>query len=71
MIASSSAEIALALEALRAGGASNAMLAGSGSCVFTLAENRDRIDAIRRRLSLPESYERFASAFAETPEWRS
>jgi 4-diphosphocytidyl-2-C-methyl-D-erythritol kinase len=62
-------EIGAALEALRAAGANNAMLAGSGSCVFTLALDRARIDAIDARLSLPADFLRFACAFDATPDW--
>ncbi|HTX59927.1 MAG TPA: hypothetical protein VMH02_09625, partial [Verrucomicrobiae bacterium] len=64
-------EIARTAEALRAAGASNAMLAGSGSCLFTLAATRERIEAIAARLELPDRYLRFVTAFAKTPQWRS
>ena len=69
-IASSAPEIAAALAALRAAGASNAILAGSGSCVFTLASDRAQIDRVLERLALPPSYERFATAFATASQWR-
>ncbi len=62
-------EIGAALAALRAAGASNAMLAGSGSCVFTLTPDRHRLESIGERLELPPEYERFACAFDATPEW--
>lgn len=71
VIAARTPEIALALEALRAAGAGNALLAGSGSCVFTLSPESTGIEAIARRLELPATYERFATAFATTPEWRN
>jgi 4-diphosphocytidyl-2-C-methyl-D-erythritol kinase len=63
-------EVKAALEALRAAGAGNALLAGSGSCVFTLSPERSPIDAIARSLELPPAYERFVTRFATTPEWR-
>jgi 4-diphosphocytidyl-2-C-methyl-D-erythritol kinase len=63
-------EIGAALLALRAAGASNAMLAGSGSCVFTLTPDSDRLESIGEHLELPANYERFACAFAATPAWR-
>jgi 4-diphosphocytidyl-2-C-methyl-D-erythritol kinase len=63
-------EIATAIEALRAAGASNALLAGSGSCVFTLAERGDTLEAIAQRVRLPETFERILTRFAATPEWR-
>ena len=71
VIAARTPEVAAALSALRAAGAGNALLAGSGSCVFTIAPERAAIGAIAARLDLPEEYERFATAFAETPQWRS
>lgn len=71
IIATSTPEIANARDALRAAGASNALLAGSGSCVFTLASERGTVEAIAQRLSLPPTYQRFLTAFAKTPAWRS
>ncbi len=59
-----------ALEALRAAEAGNALLAGSGSCVFTVAPERSTIEAIVRSLELPPAYERFVTRFASTPEWK-
>ncbi|MGC1381712.1 MAG: 4-(cytidine 5'-diphospho)-2-C-methyl-D-erythritol kinase [Candidatus Baltobacteraceae bacterium] len=70
VIAANTPEIAAAVDALRAAGASNAMLAGSGSCVFTLTERSEEIGSIRERLSLPATFEVFSCAFAETPQWR-
>ncbi len=63
--------IAHALDALRAARASNALLAGSGSCVFTLTKTRGESEAILSRLALPANYECFATAFAPTPGWRA
>lgn len=62
-------EIAAAIAALRAAGASNALLAGSGSCVFTIAPDAHGIARIADRLDLPASYERFPTRFAATPQW--
>ncbi|HEY2474025.1 MAG TPA: 4-(cytidine 5'-diphospho)-2-C-methyl-D-erythritol kinase [Candidatus Cybelea sp.] len=62
--------IAAAIDALRAAGASNALLAGSGSCVFTLAQKSDTIERTAQRLELPQTFERFVTRFAATPEWR-
>jgi 4-diphosphocytidyl-2-C-methyl-D-erythritol kinase len=70
-IALRSPEIRGALDALRAAGASNAMLAGSGSCVFTLGPSQPAVEDVSARLDLPENYERFVTAFAQTPQWRS
>jgi len=70
LIAARIPEVGAALDALRAAGANNALLAGSGSCVFTLAPERAHIEAIARRLELDASYERFVTAFAEAPDWR-
>ncbi len=68
-IASATPEVRAALDALRAAGATNALLAGSGSCVFTLVPQREDAEAIARRLELGPQYERFLTAFAETPDW--
>ena len=64
-------EVRAALDALRAAGANNALLAGSGSCVFTIATNPKRIAAIDRALALDATYQRFDTAFAATPAWRT
>ncbi len=69
-IAANAPEIAAALDALRAAGAGNALLAGSGSCVFTFAPDRARIAEIAARLDLPATFERFPTTFAATPGWR-
>jgi 4-diphosphocytidyl-2-C-methyl-D-erythritol kinase len=70
-IAARTPEIAAAGAALRRAGATNALLAGSGSCVFTLAPQRAQIDTILARLDLSPEYERYPTAFAATPQWRS
>jgi 4-diphosphocytidyl-2-C-methyl-D-erythritol kinase len=70
VIATSTPEVMAALDALRVAGATNALLAGSGSCVFALSPEKAHIDAIARRLALPPAYERFVTRFATTPEWR-
>ncbi|MBV8490981.1 MAG: 4-(cytidine 5'-diphospho)-2-C-methyl-D-erythritol kinase [Candidatus Eremiobacteraeota bacterium] len=70
-IAAMEPAIETALGALREAGASNAVLAGSGACVFTLAPDGATIGRIERRLSLPPSHVRFVTAFAATPDWRS
>jgi 4-diphosphocytidyl-2-C-methyl-D-erythritol kinase len=68
---SSTPEVARAVEELRTAGARNVLLAGSGSCVFTLSPHRAGVESILERLALPESYGRIASRFASTPEWRA
>jgi 4-diphosphocytidyl-2-C-methyl-D-erythritol kinase len=69
VIAARTPQIARAIDALTAAGAARALLAGSGSCVFALAPDRDEAERIVARLDLPDEYERFASAFASTPDW--
>jgi 4-diphosphocytidyl-2-C-methyl-D-erythritol kinase len=71
LIAAATPAVGAAIAALRAAGAGNALLAGSGSCVFTMAAQRAQIDAVAQRLDLPESYERLTTAFAATPQWRA
>ena len=63
-------EIAAALAALRAAGASNALLAGSGSCVFTVSPNAAAIRAAAARLALPPEYQSWVTAFAASEQWR-
>jgi 4-diphosphocytidyl-2-C-methyl-D-erythritol kinase len=64
-------EVGTALDALRAAGASNALLAGSGSCVFTIAADGATIESVERALGLDAAYRRFVTEFAATPAWRS
>jgi 4-diphosphocytidyl-2-C-methyl-D-erythritol kinase len=70
VIASSVPEVAIAIDALHGAGARRALLSGSGSCVFTLATERERIEAIASRLHLPQTYAVFQTEFAGTPAWR-
>ena len=70
LIASHQPEVATTIAALRAAGAQRALLAGSGSCVFTLAPESAKIERILARLELPPEYQRLTSTFAATPEWR-
>jgi 4-diphosphocytidyl-2-C-methyl-D-erythritol kinase len=69
VIATQSAEVRRAVSALHSAGATNAMLAGSGSCVFTIAPQREQVDAVFERLDLSPAYERLSTAFAATPQW--
>ena len=70
VIAASVPEVATAIDALHGAGARRALLSGSGSCVFTLAPERERIEAIASRLHLPPAYAVFQTQFASTPAWR-
>lgn len=70
VVAAAHPPVARAIAALRAAGASNALLSGSGSCVFSMAENADDIARIERALDLPAEYLRFPTSFAASPEWR-
>jgi 4-diphosphocytidyl-2-C-methyl-D-erythritol kinase len=70
VIAASTPEVARALDALRAAGASNALLSGSGSAVFTLARDAATIAAIDARLDLDAAYVRYPTSFAQPHSWR-
>ena len=64
-------EIERTIDALLAAGATNALLCGSGSAVFSLAPDAASIRAIAASLLLPDEYLRFETSFASTPAWRS
>lgn len=70
VICSSTPEVARAIDALRNAGATNALLSGSGSAVFTLASDAATIASIAECVDLPEEYRRFQVSFATTPDWR-
>jgi 4-diphosphocytidyl-2-C-methyl-D-erythritol kinase len=69
VIAGSTPEIARAIDSLRSAGATNALLAGSGSAVFTLARDAQSIAQIDARLDLDAAYLRFPTAFAHGRSW--
>lgn len=71
LIAETTPAIATALTSLRAAGARNAMLAGSGACVFTLSPDASAIAAVASLLRLPDDFQIFVTRFAATPEWRA
>jgi 4-diphosphocytidyl-2-C-methyl-D-erythritol kinase len=70
VIVGATPQIARATDALRAAGARNALLSGSGSAVFTLARDARTIAAIEKQLDLDASYLRFPTAFAHSSSWR-
>ncbi|HTV91083.1 MAG TPA: 4-(cytidine 5'-diphospho)-2-C-methyl-D-erythritol kinase [Verrucomicrobiae bacterium] len=70
LIASTTPEVARAVDALRHAGATNALLAGSGSAVFTLARDARTIADVQARLDLDATYLCFATAFAHGRSWR-
>jgi 4-diphosphocytidyl-2-C-methyl-D-erythritol kinase len=71
VIASSTPQVARALDALRSAGSTNALLSGSGSAVFALAPDAATIAAIEARLDLDATYLRFPTAFAQPRSWRT
>jgi 4-diphosphocytidyl-2-C-methyl-D-erythritol kinase len=71
VIAGSAPEVARSVAALRAAGARNALLAGSGSCVFALFEHGEPARSVVAQLRLPRDYEVFETQFAATPGWRA
>ncbi len=70
-IASAAPEVAHTVEALLGAGATNALLCGSGSAVFSLAPEASTITSLAERLVLPEGYLRYQTRFAATPGWRA
>jgi 4-diphosphocytidyl-2-C-methyl-D-erythritol kinase len=70
VIAQSTPEVATAIDALHGAGARRVLLSGSGSCVFTLAPERERVEALASRLHLPPAYAVFQTSFASPSAWR-
>jgi 4-diphosphocytidyl-2-C-methyl-D-erythritol kinase len=70
VVAAEVPEVARVLDALTKAGATNALLAGSGSSVFTLAQYEGTIEALLERLELPQDYLRFPTRFAIAGRWR-
>jgi 4-diphosphocytidyl-2-C-methyl-D-erythritol kinase len=70
IVAADKAQVADAIAALREAGATNALLAGSGSCVFSLLDSSARCAAVVERLTLPAEYRVFPTRFGETNAWR-
>ncbi len=70
-IASATPEVALTVEALLAAGATNALLCGSGSAVFSLAPEASAIASLAERLLVPEGYRQYQTRFAPAPGWRA
>lgn len=62
--------VAQAASALREAGAARPLLAGSGSCVFALAENPRDADALVARLQLPPDFAVYSTPFARSRAWR-
>jgi 4-diphosphocytidyl-2-C-methyl-D-erythritol kinase len=70
VIADSTPEVALAIDALTRAGATSVLLAGSGSAVFALERDARTIGAIVERLDLGPAYECIATTFAHGRTWR-
>lgn len=70
-VAGGCSDVRTALDALAAAGAAAPLLAGSGSCAFSLERNATAVEGLQRRLQLPPSFARYAVRFARTPEWVS
>jgi 4-diphosphocytidyl-2-C-methyl-D-erythritol kinase len=63
--------IARALEALREAGSRNPLLAGSGACVFALAPDRERAEAIAAAVRLSDDFERIVAPLYSAERWRA
>jgi len=64
-------QIAQALDVLRDAGAPHALMTGSGSCVFALAQTAAQRDELANRVRLPEDYKMYTCAFWNGEPWRS
>ncbi len=70
VVAEAHPPIASALAALREAGCERPMLAGSGACVFALVRTEAECAAMSEALELPDDYQTFATAFAQSSTWR-
>lgn len=70
IIASSTPEVAHAIDALRHAGVRRPLLCGSGSAVFALARDATTIATFNERLDLDASYHRIVTAFATSDTWQ-
>lgn len=64
-------EIRTAADALARAGAARPLLAGSGSCVFALAQDAATAGAIAATLDLPAGHRVIQTQFARDPAWRA
>lgn len=69
IIPNRTAQVGVAVRALREAGARTALLSGSGSCVYTLAPDPAAIAAIAKGLRLDGDYGIFVTRFANALEW--
>jgi 4-diphosphocytidyl-2-C-methyl-D-erythritol kinase len=63
--------ISSALAVLRAAGSDHALMTGSGSCVFALAETTAERDALAARVQVPEGYRLYTCSFWNGEAWRN
>ena len=71
LIAAKYAPVADALEALRAAGATHAMLSGSGGATFALCENEAAAHALGGAITLPVRARLFVAPLATASGWRA
>lgn len=71
VLAPATPEIALAAESLHRAGARRALLTGSGSCVFALAENENDASRLAGAVQLPPGYRMLRCAFWNGDSWRA
>jgi 4-diphosphocytidyl-2C-methyl-D-erythritol kinase len=61
----------VALDMLRAAGSEHALMTGSGSCVFALAETAAKRDALAAAVTPHDGYRLYACSFWNGEAWRS
>lgn len=71
VLAPATPEIGAALDMLRAAGSDNALMTGSGSCVFALAETAAKRDALAAAVTPRDGYRLYACSFWNGEAWRS
>jgi 4-diphosphocytidyl-2-C-methyl-D-erythritol kinase len=70
VIAPATPEIARALDVLRNAGAPQALMTGSGSCVFALTKTREQRDSLEHALELPPGYRKYSASLWSGEAWR-
>lgn len=70
VIAAEHDDVATAIDALRAAGATKPLLCGSGSAVYAMEASAEKADAIVKKLTLADGFDVFRTALRNSGAWR-